>query len=317
MTDFDSPWKEALDVYFKPFMAFFFPRAHAEIDWTQKIEMLDKELQQITRESEQGRRVVDKLVRVGRITGQEEWVFIHVEIQSQEEAEFGRRMYGYNSRLFDLYNREVASFAILGDDRATWRPKRFGYGLWGCHVRFRFPVVKLLDFRADVPALEANPNPFAIIVLAHLKTMETRRDAAARFGWKVRLVKGLHERGLDEKDVRQLIRLIDWMMDLPKPLERLYSDEIHAFEEEKKMPYVTTFERFGHEAGLHEGLLQGIELAIKLKFGAAGLSFLPEIRQIADVAVLQTIHESIETAASPAVLREVWTKASEKRDGKE
>jgi hypothetical protein len=29
--DYDSPWKEALDRYFEPCMAFFFPHAHADI----------------------------------------------------------------------------------------------------------------------------------------------------------------------------------------------------------------------------------------------------------------------------------------------
>ena len=33
MSDFDSPWKEALGVYFEPFMAFFFPEAHADVEW--------------------------------------------------------------------------------------------------------------------------------------------------------------------------------------------------------------------------------------------------------------------------------------------
>jgi hypothetical protein len=32
--DFDTPWKEALERYFEPFMDFFFPAAHADIDWT-------------------------------------------------------------------------------------------------------------------------------------------------------------------------------------------------------------------------------------------------------------------------------------------
>ena len=33
MTDFDGPWKEVLELYFERFLAFFFPQAHADIDW--------------------------------------------------------------------------------------------------------------------------------------------------------------------------------------------------------------------------------------------------------------------------------------------
>ena len=32
MTDYDSPWKEALEIYFRAFLALFFPNIHADID---------------------------------------------------------------------------------------------------------------------------------------------------------------------------------------------------------------------------------------------------------------------------------------------
>jgi len=41
LNDFDGPWKEALDQYFEAFLAFFFPVAHAEIDWSRGYESLD------------------------------------------------------------------------------------------------------------------------------------------------------------------------------------------------------------------------------------------------------------------------------------
>jgi hypothetical protein len=101
MTDYDSPWKEALDVYFQPFLELFFAQAHSEIDWSRGTESLDKELQQIVREAELGRRFVDKLVKVWLKTGREQWVLIHVEVQSSEDGKFALRMYVYNYRLFD------------------------------------------------------------------------------------------------------------------------------------------------------------------------------------------------------------------------
>ncbi len=55
----------------------------------------------------------------------------------------------------------------------------------------------------------------AKLLLAHLKTMATRGNEADRLAWKVRLVRNLYECGLSSGDVRELFRLIDWMMDLP------------------------------------------------------------------------------------------------------
>ena len=63
-TDFDSPWEEILESYFEEFILFFFPKVHAEINWGKGYEFLDKELQQIMREADVGKRLVDKLAKV-------------------------------------------------------------------------------------------------------------------------------------------------------------------------------------------------------------------------------------------------------------
>ncbi|MCP4353222.1 MAG: hypothetical protein GY795_47835, partial [Desulfobacterales bacterium] len=63
-SDYDSPWKEAVEVYFEAFMLFFFPDIHAEIDWSVDYEFLDKELEKIVRDAKTGRRHADKLVKV-------------------------------------------------------------------------------------------------------------------------------------------------------------------------------------------------------------------------------------------------------------
>jgi hypothetical protein len=171
-------------------------------------------------------------------------------------------------------------------------------------------VVKLLDYANVVPALESNANPFAAVVLAHLKTQETRHDLDARRVWKVRIVKGLFERGLRPDAIRQLFRFIDWMMDLPKALERLYYEEIQQLEKEKTMPYLTTPERIGlergREEGLRQGLLAGIEQLLEVKFGAEGLNLLPEIRQLSEVEKLQAILHAIRTAGTTNELRRIW-----------
>ncbi|MEI8374998.1 MAG: cytosolic protein [Planctomycetota bacterium] len=311
MTDYDSPWKEALDVYFEPFLGLFFTQAHGEIDWGRGFESLDTELQQVVREAELGRRVVDKLVKVWLKDGREQWVLIHVEVQTSEEPNFAKRMYVYNYRLFDRYNREVVSLAVLGDDNPYWRPDNFGYRRWGFEARVQFPIVKLLDYAERRQQLEESPNLFATVVLAHLDTLETRGDPGERKDRKFRLIKGLYQRGLHAEQVRQLFQLIDWMMDLPEPLEITFLNELTRFEKERFMPYVTTLERLGIEKGLsqgrNEGRNEGIEVALRLKFGEKGTQLLSEIRQIENSEKLEAILHAVETAASPEELRRLWT----------
>src|SRR5436853_7271895 len=124
-TEFDSAWKEALEHYLEPFMALCFPHAHTAINWARGYTFRDKELQQVVREAELGRRVVDKLVQVWRRDGDETWVLVHIEIQSQEEITFAERMFVYYYRLYDRYRRSIASLAVLGDDRPGWRPDQY------------------------------------------------------------------------------------------------------------------------------------------------------------------------------------------------
>jgi len=99
--DYDSPWKDVLDLFFDSFMKLFFPSAHAQIDWPRGFEFLDKELQKITAGAAVGRRVVDKLVKVWLKTGQELCVLIHIEVQGTREKGFDLRLYVYNFRIYD------------------------------------------------------------------------------------------------------------------------------------------------------------------------------------------------------------------------
>ena len=103
-TDYDSPWKEALERYFEAFLALLFADVHTQIDWSRGYESLDKEFQQVVREAELGRRYVDKLFKVWTKDGAERWVLIHVEVQTELDAEFPRSPYVYNYRIFDRYN---------------------------------------------------------------------------------------------------------------------------------------------------------------------------------------------------------------------
>jgi hypothetical protein len=70
-SEFDSPWKDILEAYFKEFISFFFPQAYDDIEWSKKYEFLDTELQQIAQDSELGKRMVDKLIKVYLKDGQE------------------------------------------------------------------------------------------------------------------------------------------------------------------------------------------------------------------------------------------------------
>jgi hypothetical protein len=155
--DYDSPWKEMLDGYFPACMAFFFPEAHADIDWSRSYESLDTELQQIVRDAALGTRLADKLMQVWRRDGVEQIVLVHTEIQGTRETDFAKRIYVYNYRLFDRYDRPVVSLAVLGDASPTWRPTRYEQRLWGCRVGISSGQIAPLCGALGCPGSERQP----------------------------------------------------------------------------------------------------------------------------------------------------------------
>ncbi len=97
--------------------------------------------------------------------------------------------------------------------------------------------------------LEESDNPFAIVVLTHLRNLETKKDSQRRWQWKVELVKELYRRGFSESDVRKLFDFIDWLLALPEELENSFYQEITKFEEKQKMRFVNIAERRGELIG--------------------------------------------------------------------
>jgi len=84
-------------------------------------------------------------VKVWLKSGGEAWTPVHVGVQAQKESAFPFRMFVYHYRILDRYNRQVVSLAVPADDNKDWRPDQHTHELWGCKVRFRYPVIKLPD----------------------------------------------------------------------------------------------------------------------------------------------------------------------------
>lgn len=257
--DYDSPWKAAIERYFADFLLFYFPAAHARIDWSQPIAFLEQELREVVRDAELGKRFVDKLVRVTEHGGQQEWLYIHLEVQGSAQASFAERMFVYNYRLYDRYRTPVASLAVLADDQLHWRPTAFGYDVLDCQMGIRFPVAKLLDWSGSEAMLADSPNPFAIVTRAHLATRATAEDPHARCMAKWQIVRDLYRHDWDRQKVIELFGVVDWMMRLPKEQEQVFRKTLEASEEEMKMRYVTSIERLAREEGIEHGMAQGVK----------------------------------------------------------
>ena len=82
--DYDSPWKAIIEQAFPEFMVFYFAQIHARIDWDSGYAFKNTELRQVVRDAELGKRFADVLVCVTLKTGEQQLIYIHIEVQGRK-----------------------------------------------------------------------------------------------------------------------------------------------------------------------------------------------------------------------------------------
>jgi hypothetical protein len=263
--DADSPWKQILRGYLPDAMEFFFPEINKLIDWRTPPVFLDKELEQLNPEDKVGKRYADQLVEVKLKRGRSLILLLHIEIQGRKDEHFEERMLIYAIRIYSRFKQLPCSLAILCDSNDLWRPNEYCLTSPGSMLDFNFTSIKLMDYQEQWKWLEASQNPFAAVVMAHLKAEEFKSKASERKIWKFLVMQGLYEKGYNERQIKDLFRFIDWIMVLPQRLGNSFWNELKAYEQEKNMTFITSVEEIGIKKGLKKGRQeerQGIVLSM-------------------------------------------------------
>jgi Putative transposase, YhgA-like len=273
--DSDSPWKQILRGYLPYAINFFFPEVNKLINWRIPPVFLDKELEQLNPDDKIGKRYADQLVEVRLKGGESAILLLHIEIQASKDKNFEERMLVYAIRIYSRFKQLPCSLAILCDSNNLWRPNEWCLTSPSSSLDFRFTSVKLMDYEDQWAWLESSQNPFAVVVMAHLKAEELKGKAKERKNWKFLLVQGLYEKGYNGDQVRDMFRFIDWIMVLPEKLGNTFWNELKAFEQEKNMTFITSVEEIGIKKGKEE---------IVLVMLAKGLS-VDEIASLTDMSI--------------------------------
>ena len=300
--DLDTPWKDVLVQLLPEALALFVPTLHADIDSTVPVRWLDKELQQVAPDAATGRRIADLLVAVALTDGREQWLLVHLEVQAQHDPAFARRVFIEHVRLLDRYGQEVVSIALLVDPSPRWRPDHYAVGRPESRVVFTFTTVKLLDWRGREEELRRLPNPFALVVRAHLAALATRRRRGERFDPKLGLVKDLLAAGHPPDRVAGLLRFVDWVLQLPREQDAPFRRAVQEYVEEQHMPYVTSFERLAKEEGRMAGKAEVLAGMVESWYDA---ELAAAVRECNDAALLDAVAEALRRRASESEVRTI------------
>jgi len=258
-SDYDGAWKETLRRYLRDLLRRYFPPIHAAIDWSVEPKWCDKELSQVVGKAKRRNQPVDVLVRGRLLSGSEQWILLHAEIQSSPEAGFERRVARYHSGLFWTYDQRVVTLVVLADLREDWRPGEDLFQVADFESRLRFPTCKLID-RLETDWRDDHALPVQV-ARAQIEALRTAGDPEGRYRAKWRLVRRLYDLGYNAEELREIFRLIDWMMHLTEPLSQRFEQELRELEETLNMPYVTSVERIAEARGEARG---GVSLLLRL-----------------------------------------------------
>ncbi len=164
--------------------------------------------------------------------GTVEWYLIHIEVQSYVDKNFSRRLYLYNSRIFNKYAKPVITLALITEDSEWFRPSEYKVAHRSFELSFKFPVIKIIDYKSGMAELEKNMNPFAVATLAYLRLIEAKEDAEKKYLWKKALIADLYQKRFAREDIIALFRFIDWIIRMPADMEENFREEIKKIKTE-------------------------------------------------------------------------------------
>ncbi len=206
----DILWKGLLEWVCDDLLRFVFPEADRIFDMQKGFTFLDKELAEMYPEPEKeiDVRHVDKLVKVFRKDGDEEWLLIHIEVQHRTDAKdrpfFSERMFRYFCLCFNHHRKPVVAMAIFTGPDAKRLPDSYEYELLNTRLRYEYNTLCILDYSDE--ELGKSDNPFAWVVLAAKKALLKGKDMDKKLlEGKLFIFRKLYENGIFEKRKLQAI----------------------------------------------------------------------------------------------------------------
>ncbi|MEZ6141999.1 MAG: hypothetical protein R3B84_15645 [Zavarzinella sp.] len=129
---------------------------------------------------------------------------------------------------------------------------------------FEFNLVKLLDYAERLDELTNHRSPVGLVVAANIRSLLTHGNADLRFADKARLIRQLFDRKLTSDEVWNIMRLLDWLVELPEELAEDFNKVRNEMMRENQMPFVTSFEQIAEKKGFKLGEERGRDEGIKL-----------------------------------------------------
>jgi hypothetical protein len=216
--DYDSNWKIITTNLIEDFIQFFLPTLYNDVDFSVAPEFLEQELFEMV-EDEQVKNIMDKLVKLRLKSGEEKWIFVHIEFQN--DGNILERMFLYFRRILDKYGKEITAIVIYTGKSVPKHHDKYEYENYGTKVTYQFN--SYLVSKQNEAELLSNENPFALVVLANLYVLKTLNDLEQRLSFKENLYNIAQSRQYSIEKTTELFIFVKELMQLSPELEVEYN----------------------------------------------------------------------------------------------
>jgi hypothetical protein len=256
--------------FFIDFLELFFPQVAAYLE-PDSLTFLEKE---IFTDVTEGEQYEADLVAQMRFRGQDTCFLIHIENQSYNQKDFGRRMFRYFARLHEKYALPVYPIAVFSFDTPRTTQTNF--------YRVEFPDKTVLTFDYGIVQLNQlnwrdflqQENPIASALMAKMNIAPKDRPKV-----KSECLRLLATLRLNPAKMKMISGFVDIYLKLNLAEEEIFKAEIAKFEivkQEVVMEIVTSWQLQGRQ----EGELKVILRMLNRKLGSITLQLEERIRQL-------------------------------------
>ncbi len=293
---YDQLFKTILERLLQDFLELFFPEAAARLDF-QTLRFVDKEI--FANVPEGTVREADVVAKLQTLEGNPELILVHIEVQTEPESDFPRRMFEYYSVLRLHYGIPVFPVVVYLRQGPSSRLAEYRESLFDEELLvFRYHSLALARLEAE-EYVWTSPLGAALAAL-----MAASRNRARI---RVSMLERVMASGLDEALKYLLANVIETFFELSgedaEEYRRLVSGKEYEAVQKVELTWADKLmekgreegKQAGREAGVVEGMRRMLLRQLTVKFGDLSDEVSDRVRSMSEGA-LESVVEKVLTA---------------------
>jgi hypothetical protein len=213
--DQDDAWKNYISKDFFDCLSIIHPILFAAVDKKVAPQFLEQEMSNALRgkfKVKGKEKKTDKLVKLRLLTGEDYYIYVHLEIQDQLKDDFPERLYIYRSLISLRYmTQNITTIVIFTGKPPSEKHTVFHHECFNSFVLYKFNYFVIAE--QIEKELEASDSAFALAVLAAKYTIDTEGDEQRRLKFKQKIFELAEKKQFPLDKLEELLSFVlDYML---------------------------------------------------------------------------------------------------------